>query len=391
MKRILFSCLAFLLAAPSFGQADNQYTTAAATDITLFTPVDPALDAVGNATEVNIYAEAYFRQRVKQNAADPAAWFGFYKSVRYKAVAMRYEEFFQPQLDSIETQMQKHIAGTYEQLFVHYWNGHHDRRRFSSLQKAYFLNPTDPDLLRQMIGYEFLAGDLRKASELTGEWQKTGLMPSTLMPYAYNVLQSVPQNAVLLTNGEFDTFPLLRQQSKNSVRPDVKILSISLAKRSENRAELFRRLGLELPEDDSVSAFDADYIRRIAEANADKKIYLAATVGATLLGDLQNELFVTGLAFRYSGSGVDNLNFLRDNVGVKMKFDYLGKPVKDATAFDHQQAKGLNLNYVLPLVLAARQYEQAGNKTKAVSLREKARLIGAQAGKENEVEALIAP
>ncbi|HEU4718408.1 MAG TPA: hypothetical protein VFU15_11265, partial [Bacteroidia bacterium] len=232
-------------------------------------------------------------------------------------------------------------------------------------------------------------GNNRKAAEYSSSWEKTGDMPAALLPYAFNVLQSVPQDAVLLTNGEFDTFPLCQQQYANNVRPDVKLLCISFAQKSSNRAMLFRNAGLTLPGNDSTSAFDAAFIMRVVSANPGKKIYLASTVSGKILAALQGDLYCTGLAFRYGDSPVNNLDFLKDNVGTKMDLACLSKPPESKGVFDSNVSAQLNMNYVLPLTLAAKQYSLAGNTAKAEELNALARSIGKAAGKEKTVNELI--
>lgn len=377
-----------LFSVAGFSQANyephqNTQATLLAKDAIVY---DPSVTQLSQelVNQQNRKAEQYWKNILASEKTNADYWMHYYKSIRFRAQTSNQENGFRSRLDSVDTEMGKFVPGTWQQLYVHYWNGYHDLSRTSSLEKAYQLEPHDPDLLRQLIGNKLISGDKQKAGQYTSEWQATGQVSYGYFNYAFNVLQSVAQNCVLITNGEFDTYPLLGQQRLN-VRTDVGILNMSLSKKSTNRSKIFKNLGLVLPENDSVSDFDAEYIRRIAAANPTKKIYLASTVSGKLLTDLQNELYITGLAFRFSTEKpVDNLIFLRDNVGTKMNEMYYA-----ITSYDSQQLYRLKMNYVLPLAIAARQYELAGNKKKAESLRTAARRIGTANGKTDEVDTII--
>ena len=57
---------------------------------------------------------------------------------------------------------------------------------------------------------------------------ETGDMPRPLLDYGYNMIAGAPPNAIILTNGDNDTYPPLAMQVLRGLRPDVAIVNLSL-------------------------------------------------------------------------------------------------------------------------------------------------------------------
>lgn len=341
--------------------------------------MDPVFGYGENENLTNFNSRNFWFRIAESAPNDAAAWFNYYRSTRYIAEGSAGFDELQKELDLIDDHMRKNVAGTWEQLIVEYWNSNRDVEKSGSLEAAYKLRPEDPITLRFMIGKDYLSGQTFKAVQMYSDWKATGDAPQSTEDYAYNVMQSLPKDAILFTNGEMDTYPLLfqLQQAGNS---SVKLISMLFCSRSANRTTLFKNAGIVLPDNDVTSPMDAEFIRRVAGANPGKKIYVASTCGGEVLSGLSAQLYCTGLAFRYSADPLDHLNFLRDNVGVKMKLTGVGKAVKSKHRFDVNYASKLEMNYYLPLLIAADSYATAGNPTRAKELRTKAKAIRVRAG-----------
>ncbi|MCK6639925.1 MAG: hypothetical protein L6Q81_07545 [Bacteroidia bacterium] len=331
----------------------------------------------------NFSSRNYWMNRAEAAPKDEVAWFNYYRASRFVAEGAFDIEGAQTELNSIDEHLQKFSAGTWEQLIVEYWNSDRNPLKFPQLEQAYKLRPEDPISLRFMMGKEFLSGSIAQCSSFYTKWKNAGEAPKTTEIYAYNVLQSLPADAVLFTNGELDTYPLIWQIKQNN--SSVKVISLSFCSRPENRKALFTNAGLMLPENDTNSMADALFIQRVASANPGKKIYVAASCGGAVLEPIQDSLYCTGLAFRYSSTPLEHLSFLKNNVGTKMKLDQVGKGVGGKNRFDLTVATDLEMNYYLPLLLAADQYASAGNGEKAKELRAKATKIRIRAGYEQSL------
>jgi hypothetical protein len=72
--------------------------------------------------------------------------------------------------------------------------------------------------------------------------------PESLLPseLARQMLDSLPERAVLFTAGDNDTYPLWYEQQANRRRPDVSVVTLPLLEANWNFAEFGRRSGLDL-------------------------------------------------------------------------------------------------------------------------------------------------
>jgi hypothetical protein len=341
--------------------------------------MDPLYGYGSDESATNFAARNFWTTYTAANPNDEYAWFHYYRSVRFIAEGSAGFGSLQADLDSISNHLKRHSSGTWEQLIVDYWNSNRDPKKETQLQAAYALNPKDPLSLRFMTGVQYLAGNQARAYKYYTDWKATGDLPLSTEQYAFNVMQSLPHDAILITNGEMDTYPLL-YQLQTIGNTSIKVVSMSLCSRADNRSRVFAYAGLKAPDNDVSATFTAEYIGQLAAANPGKKIYLAATCGPELLNALSPNLYCTGLAYRYSTAGVENLTFLRDNVGTKFRMDNVGKAVKSQNRFDVYYADRLEMNYYLPLLIAADQYVQAGNATRAAQLRIKAKTVRERAG-----------
>lgn len=339
--------------------------------------MDPIYGYGGNENTINFASRNFWSEKAGERPYDAQAWFNYYKSTRFIAEGSAGFSELQEDLDSISNHLKKYSSGTWEQLIVEYWNSNRDPLKEPLLQKAYTLKPDDPLTLRFMTGVQYLHNKNALALDYYVKWKATGDAPLSTETYAYNVLQSLPTDAVIFTNGEMDTYPLIYQIQTSGITT-VKVISLAWCSRPENRKMLLTNAGLIMPS--GITTINSDFIAKVAAANPGKRIYVASTCNSEILTSLSGKLYCTGLAFRYSEAMLEHIDFLRNNVGTKMKLEGVGKMVKSNHYFDQRYAVMLEMNYYLPLLMAADSFAQNGNTDKAKELRAKAKLIRERAG-----------
>ncbi len=97
-------------------------------------------------------------------------------------------------------------------------------------------------------------GDSKVEQQALEVLNRTHFFSAPVLEYNRWVLEQLPPNAILLTNGDLDTYPALVLQAARGLRPDVVVVNLSLLNTSWYERYLETRYGLPLPLPDSQLA-----------------------------------------------------------------------------------------------------------------------------------------
>jgi hypothetical protein len=174
------------------------------------------------------------------------------------------------------------------------------------LERARAIEPDYGDVLTSLAVIYLRTGDLDKAAATLKTMFDRRAIPRPLQDFAYNMLIGLPAGAVLITNGDNDTFPPLALQAGMDFRTDVAVINRHLLRVPAYLDALSRRhpsLKTTGPSKGEAASEDpAALIRRwIKESRA--PIYLAVSVDRKDLG-LEAEPVCEGLCLRTAGKGL---------------------------------------------------------------------------------------
>lgn len=177
-------------------------------------------------------------------------------------------------------------------------------RYHRQLVRASLRTPEYADLYYTLFLTSLMTGDEQRAADCLRRVVDLGDMIAPLLDYAHNMLAGAAPNAIVFTNGDNDTYPLLARQALFGERPDVAVVNLSLL----NTQWYIRRLrehGLPITLDDrAIAALEpgaqnpiSGQVQRhlfenLAREKQPRPLYYSVTVAAerrTLPGRLETE------------------------------------------------------------------------------------------------------
>ena len=342
-----------------------------------------------------------WKKEIDKNPQNAEAWYNYYNANRYRDYVKTIgTESRQTVLAKIIEDMGKAIPGTYEYYLLSFWNKH-NMNEISLIEKAYAINPNRPDTYYPLIDSYELNGNFKKAKEFYEKLYKSKDISPWLLSYNYNVLMSLEKNAIVLTNGDNDTYPAWMVQNVLGIREDVSLINISLATTktflknklkgkdiSIDRDALMKnsiKTGADNKKQFSLSTFTQELAKTLSEKYSQYPLYFALTIYENHLEPLKNDLYIVGLAYRYSKDRVDNITLLKKNVEENFRLDYLTHDWYTEAYPGKTNRTVLHMNYIPSMSMLVEHYKTSGD-LKLVDKWKKIMLnIAEEAGKKEEL------
>ncbi|MCO5252127.1 MAG: hypothetical protein M9949_12025 [Candidatus Kapabacteria bacterium] len=207
--------------------------------------------------------------------------------------------------------MKQYIPQTFTYYYLSYLTQGIGTGNYDNLMKAYKMNPNFEGIHSSVISYAESSVDSTLRKKTNQEWYKTNYISNQLLNYNYNVLMSLDSNAILFTQHDNDTYPAWMLQDAMNIRSDVTVINIDFLLLDNYREFILNKLkvkALDLGEiniDEYRLNWEKVLTHILINYNENKPIYLGMTLFNHLYNDFEKQLYVSGLAFRYSTTKLD--------------------------------------------------------------------------------------
>ncbi len=223
--------------------------------------------------------------------------------------------------EKMDKQLTVALEKSFEKQLVRYYetkeNNYKQARQY--LLAAYQLNPKNILLYPEMVLHYEIEGQLTQRNSVLNKIDNIG-NSTTLYKFSIALLKTIPNNSIVFTNGEYDTYAMYR--AAKALKKSVTVVSISLLKNDFYRASILRRYNLKSGWYSKGKL--TEYIKNILSINEKQSIYIAATVSKTILKPLATNIYHTGFAYQYSKNKVYNISALYENLMKIQESNLLG-------------------------------------------------------------------
>lgn len=306
--------------------------------------------------------------RYARSSGSSQAWMHFYRFKRLEFIKAKGKELGKPEqseLTGIYQEAKVFLGSGHEAKWMLYLENYMQNEGFVFLEEAYAQSNTDHAILPDVAGMYLVKSNNSALKKVLKELKASGYFDQALLVYAKNTLKCLPANAILISSGASDTWPLLIEQQINGTRPDVRIVFVDGLLHQPYRQKISSDL---LKNSSSLNDLSLkECVWKIGGQCKKYPVLQALTLPESFQLNQQQNLEILGLSLLWKASATGH------EIPSPTQM-WNGLLDKNFTQFNHS----INKNY-LPLLFALReQFYKSGNTNNARQVEEGIRSIASQ-------------
>jgi tetratricopeptide (TPR) repeat protein len=327
-----------------------------------------------------------FQRAVDRDPRDPEAYAYLAETYRRlgrtdSAVMMARKAI---ELDPCQSFAHTVLADAYNPQYA-VWDGANSDTTWNHLMKAVTCNENDGNAWMSIWTEAMHRGDNEYRKKALQMLSKSGFLTPTTIAINRWILNNLPEKALLITNGDFDTYPAAALQEVNQFRPDVAVVNEPLLNTSWYARFIRDHYGVQLPfkdseldstiynQDGSGRAFTPSkqifrkWLDQKAKGELSNPIAISVTVDEKFFSDIKDHLKLAGpfwLWYPEKVNGALDTTAMRANLTSVRPEDFTGPCVSPQ---DRSPIRKVYSDGIVTIVTAAAlQYADALISTKRI-------------------------
>ncbi|MEO9484535.1 MAG: SUMF1/EgtB/PvdO family nonheme iron enzyme [Ekhidna sp.] len=309
-----------------------------------------------------------WHQYLTENPSDEDGWINYFKASVYAGKG-------KAELVTIADKAKEYFPDSYTSHYLAFKMEGWSDEGVQHLMSALAINDKSDYTLEDQLILADLINDSERMATSTKVFH-AGLIHSSTLNYTYNLLMSVNENGLLVTDALHTTVPIWVLQDVMGIRKDITILNLELAE--EQEAYVTKTL---------AKKNIGSSVNHLLSKENTSEIFYALTLPRRHLQEIESHLYVVGLASTNGHESFNHFEKLKENMEEKFLMDYLtidfnGEP-KTATG------NVLSSNYIVPLLLLKDFYDNLNNEERSNQLKQQILELSKDSQIKTRVELLL--
>lgn len=320
-----------------------------------------------------------WKTETEKNPQNALAWYYRYKCSRnllkLDSTDRRPRKERIQEQENLVQEMGKNVPESFEYNLVMWANAGLDKKKIAYLNNAVAKGGQRTEHLEFVLIQAELERNIAKRDATAQQMLAAQDYSPGFLYYCYNLIIGLKPNSIIFTAGDNDTYGIWYLQSKG-IRKDVIAINTSLASIKEYRDLICKELKIPIwPNDHNDPSIGTDsaqaclnlYTKGIIEHFAlqlkNTITYVSITVETDYSDPISDKLYLVGLAYEYSNTGIDNMAILHRNFEQLYMLNYLTQPLYYDRSLEIVQ--DVNTNYIVPMYklwkhyISGEQYDKA--------------------------------
>jgi len=261
---------------------------------------------------------------------------------------------------------------------------------WTHLLAAIDCDPTDGNVWESAWGLAIRRDDPGMMRQSVRRMAETGFLTPAALAFGRWLVATLPDNAILITNGDMDTYPAMAVQEAQGLRPDVAVVERGLLNMPWGMRFYRDHLGVPIPLPDSDLAalgpsrtedgdlvhpadrIFAHWVQDQRDGSATRPVALAATVYRDFFDQVEDDLQYAGPYWRVVGRPLEQPRdtvALRASLAAIVPGDFVGPWVSDQ---DYSPIRGMTTRNLARSVthsalVYAEELREAGRRDEALT------------------------